>query len=81
MSLSNTGVQLPKYQQVLESIKNDILSGRYQPGHKAAERSGFGEAVWNIEDHCGARPSRIAAGGAGSKPRRVRKVRGNRRLR
>jgi len=34
MSDSNSVVQLPKYQQVLESLKNDILSGRYQPGQK-----------------------------------------------
>ena len=34
MSHSNTAVKLPKYQQALESIKNDILCGRYQPGQK-----------------------------------------------
>src|SRR5271167_2089086 len=34
MTYPNTAVKLPKYQQVLESIKNDILSGRYQPGQK-----------------------------------------------
>ena len=34
MSHSNAAVRLPKYQQVLESIKNDIISGRYQPGQK-----------------------------------------------
>jgi len=34
MSQLDTGVQLPKYQLVLESIKNDILTGRYQPGQK-----------------------------------------------
>ena len=34
MTHSNSAVQLPKYQQVLESIKHDILCGRYQPGQK-----------------------------------------------
>ncbi len=34
MAYSNPAVQVPKYQQVLESIKNDILCGRYQPGQK-----------------------------------------------
>ena len=29
-----TALQIPRYQQVLESIKNDILCGRYQPGQK-----------------------------------------------
>jgi DNA-binding LacI/PurR family transcriptional regulator len=34
MTYSNTDVQVPKYQQVLDTIKTDILSGRYQPGQK-----------------------------------------------
>src|SRR6478672_7915858 len=34
MAHSNPALRLPKYQQVLESIKNDILCGRYQPGQK-----------------------------------------------
>jgi GntR family transcriptional regulator, arabinose operon transcriptional repressor len=34
MSDSSPVLRLPKYQQVLESIKNDIVSGRYQPGQK-----------------------------------------------
>jgi DNA-binding GntR family transcriptional regulator len=34
MSDSNSAVQLPKYQQILESLKNDILCGRYQAGQK-----------------------------------------------
>ena len=34
MSFSKATVQLPKYQQVVETIKNEILSGRYQRGQK-----------------------------------------------
>ncbi|HYY28473.1 MAG TPA: GntR family transcriptional regulator, partial [Chthoniobacterales bacterium] len=34
MARSTNAFQVPRYQQVLESIKNDILSGRYQPGQK-----------------------------------------------
>src|SRR5258708_14371319 len=34
MTRLNNGLQPPKYQQILENIKNDILSGRYQPGQK-----------------------------------------------
>jgi GntR family transcriptional regulator, arabinose operon transcriptional repressor len=34
MSFSKATVQLPKYQQVLEALKSEILSGRYQRGQK-----------------------------------------------
>lgn len=34
MSFSKATVQLPKYQQVVEEIKNEILAGRYQSGQK-----------------------------------------------
>jgi DNA-binding transcriptional MocR family regulator len=34
MSFSKATVQLPKYQQVVEVMKNEILAGRYQPGQK-----------------------------------------------
>src|ERR1700732_1669359 len=34
MAYSNADMQVPKYQQVLDTIKTDILSGRYQPGQK-----------------------------------------------
>src|ERR1700730_15255980 len=34
MTYSNADVRVPKYQQVLDTIKTDILSGRYQPGQK-----------------------------------------------
>src|ERR1700720_5040145 len=34
MSFSKATVQLPKYQQVVEAVKNEILSGRYQRGQK-----------------------------------------------
>ena len=34
MAYSNADVHVPKYQQVLDTIKTDILSGRYQPGQK-----------------------------------------------
>jgi GntR family transcriptional regulator of arabinose operon len=34
MSFQRTTVRLPKYQQVVETVKSEILSGRYQPGQK-----------------------------------------------
>ena len=34
MTHPNPAVRLPKYQQVLESLKSDIVGGRYQPGQK-----------------------------------------------
>ena len=33
--------QVPKYQQVLETIKTDILSGRYEPGQKLPSEAGL----------------------------------------
>ena len=34
MTRSNTQAPAPKYQQILESLQHEILSGRYQPGQK-----------------------------------------------
>jgi GntR family transcriptional regulator, arabinose operon transcriptional repressor len=34
MARSNGVLQIPRYQQVLETLKNDILCGRYRPGQK-----------------------------------------------
>jgi DNA-binding transcriptional MocR family regulator len=34
MSHLNTETRAPKYQQILETIQREILSGRYQPGQK-----------------------------------------------
>src|SRR3984957_2948740 len=39
MSFSKAPAQLPKYQQVVETVKNEILSGRYQPGQKLPSES------------------------------------------
>jgi GntR family transcriptional regulator of arabinose operon len=41
MAYSNTDLQVPKYQQVLDTIKTDILSGRYQPGQKLPSEAGL----------------------------------------
>jgi GntR family transcriptional regulator, arabinose operon transcriptional repressor len=43
MSFSKTTVQLPKYQRVVEVIKNEILSGRYQPGQKLPSEAALGK--------------------------------------
>jgi GntR family transcriptional regulator, arabinose operon transcriptional repressor len=34
MPFSKAAVRLPKYQQVVETVKSEILSGRYRPGQK-----------------------------------------------
>src|SRR3984893_13689365 len=34
MSFSKATVKLPKYQQIVEAVKNEILSGRYRSGQK-----------------------------------------------
>jgi DNA-binding transcriptional MocR family regulator len=41
VAYSNADLQVPKYQQVLDTIKTDILSGRYQPGQKLPSEAGF----------------------------------------
>jgi GntR family transcriptional regulator, arabinose operon transcriptional repressor len=41
MASSNTEVQVPKYQQVLDMLKTDILAGRYQPGQKLPSEAGL----------------------------------------
>jgi GntR family transcriptional regulator of arabinose operon len=41
MTYSDADVQVPKYQQVLDTIKTDILSGRYQPGQKLPSEAGL----------------------------------------
>src|ERR1700693_6026537 len=43
MSFSKATVQLPKYQQVVEAVKNEILSGRYQPGQKLPSEAARGK--------------------------------------
>ena len=43
MSFSKATVQLPKYQQVVEAVKNEILSGRYQPGQKLPSEAALGK--------------------------------------
>src|ERR1700675_4886009 len=54
MSFSKATVPLPKYQQVVEAVKNEILSGRYQPGQKLPSEAA-------LVKRCGA--SRITIGG------------------
>jgi GntR family transcriptional regulator, arabinose operon transcriptional repressor len=41
MAHPNTGLQVPKYQQIIDTIKTDILSGRYQPGQKLPSEAGL----------------------------------------
>jgi GntR family transcriptional regulator of arabinose operon len=41
MACSNADLQVPKYQQVLDTIKTDILSRPYQPGQKLPSEAGF----------------------------------------
>jgi GntR family transcriptional regulator, arabinose operon transcriptional repressor len=41
MPYSNPASSSPKYQQVLDTIKADILSGRYQPGQKLPSEAGL----------------------------------------
>lgn len=41
MRFSKATVRLPKYQQVVEEIKNDILAGRYQSGQKLPSEAAF----------------------------------------
>jgi GntR family transcriptional regulator of arabinose operon len=41
MSYSETDLPAPKYQQILDAIKTDILLGRYQPGQKLPSEAGL----------------------------------------
>ena len=34
MARKHAAIELPKYQEIFEALKSDILSGRYQPGQK-----------------------------------------------
>jgi GntR family transcriptional regulator, arabinose operon transcriptional repressor len=72
MSFSKATVQLPKYQQIVEAIKNEILSGRYQPGQKlpseaalvkrfGASRITVGRALRELR-HAGLIQSRAGSG-------------------
>ena len=74
MSFSKATVQLPKYQQVVEAIKNEILSGRYQPGQKLPSEAASRETVRGIPDHGRSGASRTAAGRADSKPGGIGKL-------
>ena len=53
MSFSKATVQLPKYQQVVEVVKNEILVRSIPTGPEIAKRSGPGETVWGLPDHRG----------------------------
>jgi len=72
MSFSKATVRLPKYQQVVEAVKNEILSGRYQPGQKlpseaalvkrfGASRITVGRALRELR-HAGLIQSRAGSG-------------------
>src|ERR1700722_6419479 len=78
MSFSKATVQLPKYQQVVEAVKNEILSGRYTPGQKlpseaalvrrfGASRITVGRAVRELKEQGLVR--RIAGSGTYVRPR------------
>jgi hypothetical protein len=58
---SDTAVQLPKYQQVLESVKNDVLCGRYQPGQKLPSEAAL--VPGSHVEKSGASVARLIAGG------------------
>ena len=74
MSFSKATVQLPKYQQVVEAIKNEILSGRYQPGQKLPSEAALVKRFRGIQDHGRSRASRTAAGWADSKSSGIGKL-------
>jgi hypothetical protein len=47
MTASIPGVQPPKYQEVFDTIKSDILSGRYQPGQKLPRQARKNAVLWD----------------------------------